>query len=126
VGARIGEAAGPAYVEQSMWYLYAGCRPLYASAPITGWHMKVRGPHLSWDGLAGLDREMLRADEALPVVCRARRTPSPDPICARAAAEGACVAAGAAGTRCALSGAARKDLLANRPIPPEKPAPPRR
>lgn len=102
MGARLGDKPEVAYVDQDLWYGFAGCRPLNAPssqvdmgghAIFTGW------PALGYAGVQKL-RTFQSAKEPLPVYCRPE---SRDPVCRTAGSSGGgCKAEGALVSRCSL------------------------
>jgi hypothetical protein len=112
VGASFGEAAAPAYIEPPVWYLYAGCRPIFAPAPGNpqNWQLKVKAPRLELDALAALGNEMLGAGDPVTAVCAARGK-SKDPVCGDATVRSECDPAGKRVVRCSLSAEERRALL---------------
>ncbi len=109
MGARFGDRPRPTYVEDGIWYLYAGCRPLLAPVTVREWwDMKIGSPQLGRPAFAALHGEWVRADETLDVVC-ARG--SADPICVKALASPSCQVVGTRAVRCSLTAAEREAIL---------------
>lgn len=109
-GAHWGERTEIAYVDQNLWYEFAGCRPIRAPSSqtdlgsvevFTGW------PATGFQGLGMLDR-WLPAGAPLPAYCAAA---SVDPVCARSLASGSCKAEAPQLLRCVISGAQRSSWL---------------
>ena len=81
VGARLGDRAEPTYVSQTVFYLYAGCRPTFLAGRSGGHKIKTSRPLHGLAALADLSR-MVAPDADLPAICPA--TGGGDPICSRA------------------------------------------
>lgn len=110
LGARFAERPRIAYVDQSLWFEFAGCRPIRAPSSqtnlgsievVTGW------PALAFQGLALLDG-WLPGNDALPAYCAAA---SSDPVCMRSIASHACQAEAPQLVRCSISAADRRSWL---------------
>ena len=114
-GSRFGQAPELVYVESSIFYAWAGCRPSflpgYRSTPY--WVVKLK-PTLGVRGLRQMDREMVPAGAALPAICPAGRGPDGvDPVCAFALSHGSCTPEGSAYVRCTLSPSDRRVIGAS-------------
>jgi hypothetical protein len=105
-GARLGEPIVPTYVDEPIWYPYAGCRPIFAAGHdgppgvvLAGW------PKLGAAGFAKMDRGYFRPGVEAAVVCPrdARKTA----VCRKAERLGACQPDGAATLRCSIPPASR-------------------
>lgn len=124
VGATLSDTPRPTYISQSIWFLYAGCRPVFAPTKNTGhWTLKVGMPQYGQASLNDLHRDMVAQGEPLDAVCpSARGEATADPICAYALEQSACRPAGARAMVCSLSPAQRAELLARPPPPAPAPA----
>ena len=108
VGARPFAASEIIYAEQSVWYLYAGCAPVFAPAPPNAhWRIQVKAPYWGLPALRAL--EGWQPGPELRVICSPQSTP--DPVCAYARAHRRCAPAGSAALACTLDEAGRKALL---------------
>src|SRR5262249_38608261 len=97
------------YAEMPVWYLYAGCNPLFAPAPPnTYWRLQVKGPLWGIQALRAL--EAWHPGSELRVVCNPRETQ--DPVCSYARSHGRCAPAGQGVLACLLDEGARKEILA--------------
>jgi type III secretory pathway component EscS len=114
--AGFGERARPTYLAKDVWYYHAGCHPIYSAAPPADhW--------TTWTGIAQfgtpafleLDREMVRRDEPLALVCPLGRSATPDPVCNFAKQRDRCRPLGPETTACELSGEERAELLQSLP-----------
>jgi len=112
-GARLGQTPALVYVESSVFYSYAGCRPTFVAGKRgSQFEMKLR-PTLGLQGFQQLDREMLKPDDPLDAICPAGRPAGDvDPVCAYALGRGGCAPDGAAFVRCPLSPSDRRAILA--------------
>jgi hypothetical protein len=110
-GAHFGERTSIAYVDQTLWYEFAGCRPIRAPSSqtdlgsvevFTGW------PAVGFQGLGMLDH-WLPPNEPLPAFCA---TASNDPVCMLSAATpGNCKPEAPQLVRCQISGTQRRTWL---------------
>jgi hypothetical protein len=111
-GARLGEPILPTYVDQPIWYRYAGCRPIYAAGHDGAPGVVLAGPpKLGRDGYAKMDRLYFPPGQPARVVCAvdaAKRTP----LCGKALSLGACGSAGAEALACEIPAASRAAMLA--------------
>jgi hypothetical protein len=112
-GARFGQTPALTYVEASVFYAYAGCRPSFvAGERRTKYWSRKEYPTLGANALRQLDAEMLPAGAPVDAVCPAGRKPGDvDPVCAYALARPGCVPEGSEYVRCPLSAADRKAIL---------------
>ena len=112
-GAHLGETPGLLYVESSVFYSYAGCRPAFVAGQRGSlFEMKLR-PTLGLAGFQQLDREMLKPEQAVDAICPSGRSPGDvDPVCAYALTRTHCTPEGSAFLRCPLSPADRRAILA--------------
>jgi hypothetical protein len=107
----LGEVPQPTYVANNVWYLYAGCRPLFAPGPDVGQdnlQLIVSTPLLGAAGLQKLDRWVAR-DGTIRAYCAPGD--ASDPICAHLSERGRCAPVTTELSGCALSHEARQDLL---------------
>jgi hypothetical protein len=109
-GAQLTDRPRPVYVDQTGFYLFAVCRPLFAPGESRGWPLKM-SPHLDpvtqlreLGPMGGDTEAFCRADAKRDVVC-ARLTATP----------GRCVAEGSAFLRCPITAEDRAAL-----VPPAK------
>jgi hypothetical protein len=110
-GARLGQTPAPIYVESSVFYSYAGCRPTFVAGKRgSQFEMKLR-PTMGLPGFQQLDREMLKPDQPVDAVCPAGRPHGDvDPVCAYALTHAHCEPEGTAYVRCSLSPADRRAI----------------
>ena len=113
-GAHLGETPALVYVESSVFYSYAGCRPTYVPGKRGAWHLETKlRPTLGLDGFRQLDREMLKADEPVDAICPAGRPPGDvDPVCTYALGRVACAPEGSSYLRCPLAPSDRRAIVA--------------
>ena len=113
-GAHLGDTPALVYVESSVFYSYAGCRPTYVAGKRGAWHLEMRlRPTLGLDGFRQLDREMLKPDEPIAAICPAGRTPGDvDAVCAYALTRVPCTPEGTSYLRCPLSPSDRRAIVA--------------
>jgi hypothetical protein len=111
-GAQLGETPALVYIEASVFYSYAGCRPTFVAGQRGSlFEMKLR-PTLGLAGFQQLDREMLKPDQAVDAICPADRSPADvDVVCAHALRRTRCAPEGTAFLRCPLSPADRRAIL---------------
>jgi hypothetical protein len=111
-GARLGDPIVPTYVDEPIWYRYAGCRPIYAAGHDGPPGVVLAGPpKLGPEGYAKMDRSYFPPGAPARVVCAAdgrRRTRLGE----RARALGACAAAGTDALACEIPAASRAALAA--------------
>ncbi|HVU51743.1 MAG TPA: hypothetical protein VHL80_13700, partial [Polyangia bacterium] len=111
-GARLGEPIVATYVDQPIWYRYAGCRPIYAAGHDGSPGVVFAGPpKLGPDGYAKMDRTIFPPGRPARVVCSSDAQKR-SPICEKALSVGACAAAGAEALACEIPAAARATLAA--------------
>ncbi len=104
------EAARPAYVEDSIFYLWAGCHPSFLAG---------RDPHIAWTlrlapvtgaaALGILESEVLRGDGPLEVVCAAGDRI--DPVCTQIPVDADCRYVGAFFRVCSLTAEQRLRIV---------------
>lgn len=113
-GATLLDRPKPVYMAPSIWYLYAGCRPVFSIPTPSGhWTMKIGPPKLSEGALSDLHRGMVKADEMLEVLCPAKTSElDEDKVCEYAMAKTRCESIGSLVVRCELTGAQRLELMA--------------
>ena len=112
-GARFGQKPAVTYVESSVFYAYAGCRPSFvAGERRTKYWTRKEYPTLGTHALRELDREMAPPDATVDAVCPTGRAPGDvDQVCAYALAHTACAPEGTDFVRCPLSPADRRAIL---------------
>lgn len=122
-GATLSDKPSPAYIAESIWYLYAGCRPVFAPPTTAGhWTLRIGPPKFGIQALTALHREMLGPTDTLDVFCPAdAQEAALDPVCAYALPRSSCHPVGALVTSCKLSAAERAQVLAS-PPPAAKPS----
>ena len=113
-GAHLGETPALVYVESSVFYSYAGCRPTYVAGKRGAWHLEMKlRPTLGLDSFRQLDREMLKPDEPIDAICPAGRPAGDvDPVCGYALSHVACTPEGSSYLRCPLSPSDRRAVVA--------------
>jgi len=111
-GARFGQRPTVSYVEASVFYAYAGCRPSFvAGRRATSYWTRKEYPTLGLAGFQQLDREMLAADAPVDAVCPTGRRPGDtDPVCTYALARPGCVPEGSDYVRCPLAPGDRRAI----------------
>ena len=115
-GARFGQTPELIYVESSIFYAYAGCRPSFlpGSRATKYWVIKLK-PVLGVAGLRQMDREMVPPGAALPAICPASDRPTMSIRCARTPAGMARARPkGRMYVRCTLTPADRQKLAGTR------------
>jgi hypothetical protein len=111
-GAGLGAAAEPEYAERRVFYLYAGCRPLFASAPLrASWKMRTHGAQFGASALRDLHENMLPKDRPLIVNCQPQPPRAVDPVCAFATTAVKCTRPGLHRQRCQLNREQRQRLV---------------
>ena len=95
-GARFGQTPELIYVESSIFYAYAGCRPSFLPGyRATKYWADQAQARAGVNGLRQMDREMVPPGAALPAICPAQRSGDDvDPVCAYARRHGACTPEG--------------------------------
>jgi hypothetical protein len=108
-GARLGEPIVPTYVDEPIWYPYAGCRPIFAAGHdgppgvvLAGW------PKLGAAGFAKMDHGYFPPGAPAAVACP--RDGRKTPVCRKAERLGSCQAEGSQAARCAIPPASRAAL----------------
>jgi hypothetical protein len=84
-GAEIGEIATPTYIEESIWYMIGGCRPLYAAGPDRGngqdgFELLIGTPVLGFRGVNKM-QSWIAGTSPLTAFCERAPSKSLDPIC---------------------------------------------
>jgi hypothetical protein len=112
-GARFGQKPAVTYVESSVFYAYAGCRPSFvAGERRTKYWTRKEYPTLGTHALREVDREMAPPGATVDAVCPTGRGPGDvDQVCAYALAHTACAPEGTDFVRCPLSPADRRAIL---------------
>jgi hypothetical protein len=111
-GARLGDPIVPTYVDKPIWYLYAGCRPIYAAGHDGPPGVVLAGyPKLGPEGYAKMDRSYFPPGAPARVVCEADARQE-TPLCTKARGLGACAAAGSSAIACSIPAGARGALAA--------------
>ena len=101
-GARLGEPIVPTYVDQPIWYRYAGCHPIYAAGHDGSPGVVLAGPpKLGPEGYAKMNRETFPPGEAARVAC-ATDPALETPLCTKAEAIGQCEGAGTRARACSI------------------------
>jgi hypothetical protein len=86
LGARLGERPRVTYLEQSVFFVYSGCHPVFTAGADSGGHrIKTSRALQGSEAFVDLNRNQLRPGQSLDVICPAG--PSFDPICRRAKQE---------------------------------------
>jgi hypothetical protein len=113
-GAWTGRPA-PAVLEQGVFYLYAGCQPVFVAGQKSSahWQLNVGWPRFGAAALREVHERMPAPGAPLDVVCARERT-RPDEVCDAAARAGGCRPIGEALAICALRAPARARLLGPR------------
>jgi hypothetical protein len=109
--ATTGEKPQITYAEQGVFYVYAGCHPVYTYAPSRGhWAVKTHLPEWGVPAFRALADTMLAPNDPLRVVCLAEAHTG-DGICEYARQHSGCVAMGTYAVACELSATDRAALL---------------
>jgi hypothetical protein len=113
--AKLRDAVRPTYVAQDLWYLYAGCRPLFAPGPEPGHgqdnhELLIGWPELGIRGLARLDKWLNRED-ILAVYCAPGASGHDDAVCDAARRANGCRRATSSLDACTLDARTRRALL---------------
>jgi hypothetical protein len=106
-----------AYIEASLIYQFAGCRPTFLAGPtenLDGHDLKQGIARMGIDALRELDRDprFLNPNAPMPVVCST--TGSTDRACRLLIKEGACKAAGSHVLMCSATPEQRRAILGKR------------
>jgi hypothetical protein len=104
--AQLGEASMPAYVDGSLWYAFAGCRPLRAQST-SRFHRVIHlgFPEMGWPRLRKLEGWLGNAP--LDLYCS---TGKPDDVCKRAMQAGDCSVETSSIKHCTLSAQQRMTI----------------
>jgi hypothetical protein len=109
-GARMGEPIVPTYVDEPIWYLYAGCRPIFAAGHDGPPGVVLAGfPKLGPEGFAKMDRSYFPPNEPARVACP-KDAASATPICKKAQTLGSCDDAGTRARTCWIPPSGRHAL----------------
>jgi hypothetical protein len=109
VGAHLGDALEPAYIESSDYYEVMSCRPNYSFGRYSGsWQVRMEPWVEPLPQLKALDENVVARDEDLHAICGKEGVP--DPVCARAM-RSRCGAYGESYLRCMLTPSDRDALL---------------
>jgi hypothetical protein len=111
-GAELGIKPRPHYVERPLFYLFSGCYPIYASAPVskTHWVTKTHLPQYGKPAFEDLHTNMVSPDEPLLVSCFVERKRGTDIICDYALQNGVCHQIGPNARRCSIDKGQRDEL----------------
>jgi hypothetical protein len=113
-GAKLGERPAPTYMEDGIFYVHAGCHPVFATGPKAAhWALKVGLAKFGEDSFRELHREMVPPGAPMRVICPAPGVPTADAVCRRAQQEGGCRPLGQKTVACEISPAARGELQAD-------------
>jgi hypothetical protein len=105
------------YVEASLVYLYAGCRPTYVAGPIQnmdGHDLKQGIARMGLDALREIDQDtrFLKPDATAPVICPLDK--SSDHACRMLRKWGACKPEGSELEKCTMTAEQRRSILGRR------------
>jgi hypothetical protein len=101
----------PTYIETSLWYKYAGCRPIFTPGRVDEtWGMGLREPTMESNALLALDEKMAEPGEAVVAACP-KESSGKDGICDYAVHHAACSPAGTDFVECALTPQIRSAIL---------------
>jgi hypothetical protein len=107
MGSRFSDVPMPTFIDDGIWYLYSGCRPVFSPGGV-GVEGREKGvmaagnPRKGVDAIRAFATEIWHPGEPLQVVCP-RRGPESS-ICARARAIGACSQPGSDVDLCMVDG----------------------
>jgi hypothetical protein len=108
-GAHLGDRIVPTYIDEPIWYLYAGCRPVYAAGHDGDPGVVLAGfPKLGPAGFAKMNASFFPPDTEALVICAAPPA-QPTPVCRKAQALGSCYPQGRT-VRCLIPPASRAEL----------------
>lgn len=111
-GATLGEVPVPTYMESGIFYIHAGCHPVFATGPRANhWALKIGLSQVGEPSLRELHNEMIGPEDSLQVICPATETKTSDAVCRHARTEGKCTPLGEKTTSCEVSAAERVALL---------------
>jgi hypothetical protein len=106
-GARLGDRVVPTYVDQPIWYPYAGCRPIFAAGHDGPPGVVLAGfPKLGPGGFAKMDREQFAPGQPARVACPSDAKIA-TPLCKKAETVAACTPAGSRAVTCEVAPASR-------------------
>jgi hypothetical protein len=108
--ARLGEVMRPTWVEEPIWYEYAGCHPLYAAADRPpGDVVLVGSPAMGRSGFAKMDDNFFPRGEEARMICSSDSTKTTD-FCQHVQKIGRCHAQGTLAVECLIPAAERAKL----------------
>jgi hypothetical protein len=111
-GAHLFEAPKPTYIVRSVWFPYAGCRPVMSPGLPNDWRdLYTGGPDGGRRAFATLHTEFVKANEGLAAACPIAS--DADPVCRYARSHRLCVPSGKAFEVCQISPQDRLNLLAS-------------
>jgi hypothetical protein len=125
VGAAFGQKPSVHHLEETSWYHYAGCRPVFASGPKAAhWQLKIGLASFGRGAFRDVNKNLAPAGEPLTLVCPLAKPKKPDLACEAAEAAGTCAPAGTKLRLCTLP-ADQRDAVDRRwaPVPKGLPAP---
>jgi hypothetical protein len=102
----------PTYLESSIWYLYAGCRPVFTPGKIDPtWGMGVTEPIVDANAFSEIDAKIAKAGEPIVVACDRHRLSGSDRVCALAEKSGLCSPLSKDVTECTVPADSRATIL---------------
>lgn len=108
--ARFGETMQPTWVDEPIWYEYAGCHPLYAAPAREPVEIVLVGPPaVGLSGFAKMDANFFPPGGEARMVCSSDSTKTTD-ICRRVQQIGRCRAQGTLAVECLVSAIDREQL----------------
>jgi hypothetical protein len=109
--ARLGERATPRYIDESIWYVWAGCRPSFAPGTQGSqrWSLKTDGPSHGLEALRELDDSS--GDGVFAMACPLH-VELADAVCAFALTHHQCIPSGNLAKRCWMNSSDRQLVLA--------------
>lgn len=111
--AKFGERPVPTYLAQEVWYVYAGCRPVYSSGPPPStWKVKVGIAKFGPPALEEVVTQLSKPDEAVRVICPPHNGATADRACAFVRQRDMCVPAGRLVSVCTVPADTKEALLA--------------
>jgi len=108
--ARLGETMNPTWVEDPIWYEYAGCHPVYAAAATPPGDIVLVGwPAVGSSGFAKMDTDFFPHDEAARMICSSDPTKA-TAFCRDVQKLGSCHEQGTLAVECLISANNRAKL----------------
>ncbi|HKO49898.1 MAG TPA: hypothetical protein VJV79_19340 [Polyangiaceae bacterium] len=108
--ARLGETMTPTWIEDTIWYEYAGCHPIFAAAATPPGDVVLVGwPALGSSAFAKMDEHFFPRGEAARMVCSSDSTKT-TPFCKKVQEIGQCHPQGTLAVECLISAEKRAEI----------------